>query len=460
MGGMAYPSRRQVMAGAAAGLAGVALAAEAKPRPNILFLVSDDQRFDTIAALGNPTIRTPNLDGLVKDGFTFTHARIMGSMDGAVCMPSRAMILTGRQLFRAPPNLPNDVALWPEQFRNAGYTTFQTGKWHNGQPSHRRCFSDGDNVFFGGMAGHTKLDLRAHKPAEKYPKKPNADPGYSSAVFADAAIEFLTKPQDKPFVLWCSFTAPHDPRVAPPGFENAYDPAKMPLPKNFLPEHPFDNGELNIRDEKLLPTPRDPEKVKRELATYYAMIEHMDRQVGRILAALRASPHADNTIVVFVGDNGLALGSHGLLGKQSLYDHSIRVPMILAGPGIPKGARGDALVYALDLAPTVHDLCGVTPAPGMNGTSLVPILRGDAKEVRDAAFFAYKREQRAVIEGRYKLIRYRVGGRERVQLFDLASDPDEVTDLSHKPERAEDVTRLTRRLASLQADLSDPAAGK
>lgn len=457
---MAHLSRRQVLAGTAAGLAGVAIAAEPKRRPNILFLVSDDQRFDTIAALGNPAIRTPNLDGLVNAGFTFTHARIMGSMDGAVCMPSRAMILTGRQLFRCPPNIPNDVPVWPEEFRGAGYTTFQTGKWHNGQPPHRRCFSDGDDVFFGGMAGHTKLDLRAHEPAQRYPKKPDANPGYSSEVFADAAIGFLKRPQDKPFVLWCSFTAPHDPRVAPPGFEDAYDPAKAPLPKNFLPRHPFDNGELNIRDEKLLPTPRDPEKVKRELATYYAMIEHMDRQVGRILAALRASPHADNTIIVFVGDNGLALGSHGLLGKQSLYEHSIRVPMVLAGPGIAKGARSDALVYALDLAPTLYELCGVTPPPGMDGRSLRPIVRGDAKHVRDAALFAYKREQRAVIEGRLKLIRYQIESRERVQLFDVTSDPDEVTDLSAKPEYADDVKRLTRRLASLQADLSDPASGQ
>jgi arylsulfatase A-like enzyme len=309
------------------------------------------------------------------------------------------------------------------------------------------------------MGGHTKLDLRRHGPEEKYPKKPDASPGYSSEVFADAAVEFLKGPREKPWVLWCSFTAPHDPRVAPDAFANAYDPATMPLPKNFLPRHPFDNGELKIRDEQLLPTPRDPEKVKRELAIYYAMIEHMDQQVGRILAALRESGQDEDTVVVFVADNGLALGSHGLLGKQSLYDHSVRVPMILRGPGIPKGGRSDALAFTFDLTRTLYDLCEVASPGYLTGRSLMPILRGEGTRVRDTMLLAYKKEQRAIVEygreTRLKMIRYRVGGEERHQLFDLVADPDEMADLADKPERAKDLARLSDALPRWQTTFKD-----
>src|SRR5262249_51568247 len=161
-----------------------------------------------------------------------------------------------------------------------------------------------------------------------------------------------------------------------------------------LPQHPFDNGDMKGRDEKLAPWPRTPAVVRRHLADYYAMISHLDAQVGRILDALAASKRAANTIVVFAGDNGLAVGKHGLMGKQTVYDHSIRVPLLLSGPGIPRRQRSQALVYLFDLFPTLADLAGVKAPPTVEGTSLLPILSGKKKNVRDSVFAAYRDVQR------------------------------------------------------------------
>ena len=143
-------------------------------------------------------------------------------------------------------------------------------------------------------------------------------------------------------MCYVALTSPHDPRTPPPPYDRLYDPTKIPLPKNFYPIHPFDNGDLNVRDEQLLPTPRTPEAIKKEIALYYGMISEMDAQVGRILVTLEKEGLMENTLIVFAGDNGLAVGQHGLLGKQNLYEHSIRVPMIFSGPGIPKNKKEDS----------------------------------------------------------------------------------------------------------------------
>jgi arylsulfatase A-like enzyme len=206
-----------------------------------------------------------------------------------------------------------------------------------------------------------------------------------------------------------------------------YPPEAMPLPANFMPEHPFDNGEMTIRDELLEKWPRTPEAIRRHLAEYYGMISHLDEQVGRILAALERSGQAESTIVVFAGDNGLAIGSHGLLGKMSLYDHSVRVPLVMRGPGIPRSVRSAALGSLEDIFPTLCDLAGVAAPPDLDGLSLAPILRGARTAVRDHVFGAYQDVQRMIRSERWKLIQYpRIG---KTQLFDLANDPHELRDL-------------------------------
>jgi arylsulfatase A-like enzyme len=211
-----------------------------------------------------------------------------------------------------------------------------------------------------------------------------------------------------------------------------YDPEKIPLPATFLPQHPFNNGEMTVRDEALLPWPRDPNKVRAMIAEYYRYISYLDCEIGRILDALDNSPHAANTIVVFAADSGVARGSHGLIGKQNCYEHSLRVPLVIAGPKVPKGRRTAAMCYLFDVLPTLGKLCGVAAPAGSEGAEFTATIRDPAHAARPHLVFAYKGVQRAVRDDRWKLIRYPQV--DKTQLFDLESDPEEVTDLAGKPE--------------------------
>jgi arylsulfatase A-like enzyme len=287
-------------------------------RPNILFLFADDQRADTIAALGNPHIKTPNIDTLVTSGFTFRTNYCFGGNSGAVCVPSRAMLMSGKTWFHVDTATLKGARLMPEVLGENGYVTFGTGKWHNGQDSWLRAFQQGRNIFFGGMSDHLQVPVRDLGPDGKLTPVRTGEK-FSSELFADAAIEFLRR-QDgkKPFFAYVAFTAPHDPRMPPVPFREMYYRDRPPLPANFLPQHPFDNGMLVLRDENLAPWPRTEAVIRDQLAEYYGLITHMDGQIGRILAALKETGLADNTIIIYAADQGLAVGSHGLLGKQSI----------------------------------------------------------------------------------------------------------------------------------------------
>ena len=430
-------------------LSGLVKAADASPgHPNILFLFSDDQRADTIGALGNAHIHTPRLDRLVAQGTAFTRAYCMGAQQGAVCVPSRAMLMTGRTLFRVKENLAGQTT-WPEMFAKAGYTTFMTGKWHNGGESAERAFQRGKAIFLGGMGNPHTLPIQDISAAHKLTgKRPSG--GHSVQVFADAAIEFLQerKGAAEPFLCYVAFNSPHDPRIAPPSFHDRTNADPPPVPPNFLPQHPFDNGEMTVRDEQLAPWPRTPEIVRQSLADYYACIEFVDEEVGRILDALASAGHAEDTIVVFSSDHGLAIGSHGLFGKQNLYEHSMRAPLIFAGPGIRGGANSDAFCHLLDIFPTLGELARVQGPEGSEGRSLAPILAGRETHGRDAIFTAYRNIQRAVRDERWKLIVY--PQINKTQIFDLESDPIEMHDLAGEPRHAGEVARLTRLLAEQQ----------
>jgi arylsulfatase A-like enzyme len=312
-------------------------------RPNILILFADDQRFDTIHALGNEEIITPCLDALVDRGTAFTNACIMGGTRGAICMPSRAMLMTGRTLFhleREGQVIPADHTMLGEALQAAGYNTFGTGKWHNGRSAYARSFSHGDQVFFGGMSDHFKVPLNPFDPSGEYPESGifHEEKLHSSDLFSGAACNFLNAyDSEDPFFLYLSFTAPHDPRDTHAKYHAMYDSSAITVPENFAEQHPFDQGDFEVRDEKLAPWPRTPEIVQEHLAAYYAMITHLDAQVGEVMKALEATGKADNTLVIFAGDNGLAVGQHGLFGKQNLYDHSVRVPLLFCGAGCPQG---------------------------------------------------------------------------------------------------------------------------
>lgn len=426
----------------------------AASRPNILVLFSDDHRADTIAALGNRHIRTPNLDRLVRGGTTFTRAYCMGSMHGAVCIPSRAMLMTGRSLFRIRENMQGQET-WPEAFARAGYATFVTGKWHNGEPSVKRAFQQGKAVFLGGMGWPYELPVRDLIDGELVNGRMSAE--HSVKVFADAAAEFISgraaENQPQPWLCYVAFNLPHDPRVAPDEIRRRYKDSRMPLPKNFLPQHPIEIGDLVVRDELLERWPRTPDAVKRHLADYYASIEYVDAQLGRILAALDASGQRENTLIVFAGDSGLAIGSHGLLGKQSIYEHSMRVPLIFAGPGVPKNVRREAFAYLLDVYPTLGALAGVSAPDGSEGANLSGLMQGNVANVRDELFLAYSKTQRSLRDERWKLMRFPQIGVS--YLFDLRSDPDETRNLAMLPEHHERVATMMARLENAQKRWAD-----
>jgi arylsulfatase A-like enzyme len=405
----------------------------------------------------------------VRAGTSFSQATCLGGINGALCMTSRAALMTGRTINHLSVNgdIPADQMTLPELLRQAGYVTFATGKWHNDMPSHTRIFDQADNIFFGGMhfpedGGHEHPLLYHFDPTGAYPFDARfVGDKFSSVMYADAAIEFLTtRPQDgRPFFAYVAFTAPHDPRTPPAPFAAMYDASQTPLPDNFLPEHPFDNGDLHNRDESLLDIPRDPELIKKEIAAYYGMITEVDSEIGRILDTLDQQGLFENTIIVFAGDNGLALGAHGLLGKQNLYEESMRIPMVFVGPGIAANVVSEQFAQLHDLMPTVAALLGIDPPASSEGSALLGTNANAFS--RPAAYFQYYEYHRGIrTADRWKLIGYHltVPGPlfDRVQLFDLNADPKELNDLSAVGAYQTKLSALESLLASERVRHDDP----
>ena len=423
-------------------LLGLASAQPAPPaeRINILHIHADDFRPDALRALGNPVLVTPNLDQLVESGIRFTHCYTMGSMIGAVCTPSRTMLLTGRSWQRIPrapaaaPNAADPATFLPRVLAAAGYQTWHTGKASNAFPDGLRQF---ETSIIDDAIGETAETDRAH----------------CSRRLADRTIAFLksreSAKESRPFYLYLAPPVPHDPRSAEPQFHELYDPEKLTLSPAFLPLHPFDNGELVVRDEWLAPWPRTPEDTKRQLAQYYACVTGLDDHLGRIFAELKASGEWEHTLVIFSGDNGLSLGEHGLFGKQNLYEFGgMHVPLVIAGPGIPQGKR-DALVYLMDLFSTIADYAGAALPSGVEGKSLRPVIEGKTTKVRDVLYTGYRDCQRSIRDDRWKLIRYPLV--DQTQLFDLESDPHELTNLAG---RSDYLSKLEELTGALQREMN------
>lgn len=456
-------------AGIITGIALSAVPAQAKEttQPNVLFFFTDDQRHDTIHALGNEAIRTPHIDSIVKNGVAFSNAYIMGGSSPAVCSPSRACLFSGRTLWNIENQglfgyeISEHYKTMPQVFRENGYVTFGTGKNEPGKHGHfNRSFSTGDKILFKGMTqDQSKLKLFSYSPTGDYSNK-NAEVHegkFSADVYADSCIKFLDSQQEKPepFFAYVAFQTPHDPRQAPAIHHDFYDAAAMNLPVPFMPEHPFDNGMLRIRDENLAPFPRTESVVRKHLADYYATISHTDDQIGRVLEALKKSGKADNTIVVFCSDNGLAMGSHGLMGKQNVYEHSVRVPMVIMGPGIPKGEIREQLCYIYDIYPTLCDRAGLKTPETVQYRSLNKTIDDSKFKHRDHLYFAFMSWQRSVRDQQYKLIEYCVGGERQTQLFDLAEDPQETKNLAHRKAHQATVSRLRTLLKQERVRLND-----
>ena len=416
-------------------------------KPNILFIFADDQRADALGLGSNPYIKTPHLDALAQQGTHFENCYVMGGHHGAICAPSRAMLLSGKSLFHVYDKLDGVLTL-PDYLTRFGYETFGTGKWHNGKASFQATFQKGAQIMLGGMSDHFNVPVR-QMDENRSIGEPKEE-GFSTDLFADAALNFLDQysagSQKQPFFCYLAFTAPHDPRSPAPKYAQAYGEDEIPLPDNFLPLHPFRFDNFNVRDETLAAWPRTPEVIQSSLAEYYALIQHIDDRVGDLIARLKQHDLYDNTLIIYAADNGLAIGSHGLLGKQNLYEHSMNVPLIISGPGIPKGQTSKALVYLYDLFPTLTQYLHVPTPEGIDGLSLLKVIQQKEPQVRSSLYTAYRNTIRAVRDEEWKLIHY--PQIDYTQLYHLKEDPQEINNLAEDPAYETKVEEMMQLLKS------------
>ncbi len=459
--------------------------------PNILFIFSDDQTTQAMGSYGNGIVKTPNLDRLAESGVQFNQAYNMGSFAPAVCVASRAMLNTGASVWNAArftpksrfapgeANMPRvgetytiqpakPKGYWSQYMKAAGYETYFSGKWHV-DINPNQIFDHTRHVRGGMPAQSDQRYARIFIEGEEDVWSP-FDPAFGgfwqggkhwSEVLADDGIDFIEQASsnEDPFFIYLAFNAPHDPRQAPKEYVDMYPIENIAAPVNFLPEYPYAEYAgtgRGLRDEKLAPFPRTEYAVRKNLQEYYAIVSHMDAQIGRILDALEASGLMENTYIFFTSDHGLAVGQHGLIGKQNMYEHSISVPLLMTGPGLPAGKQVTAPVYLQDVMATSLELAGLEKPEHVEFNSLMPLAKGDTTQGSyDAIYGCYFSVQRMIRTERYKMIIYPAAN--RVRLFDLAEDPYEMTDLAEKKEQYADLLKsLLGRLIELQQELNDP----
>ena len=450
----------------------VVVAAEtaASPKPNVLFLFADDLSHEALGALGKVDVETPHLDRLAARSVRFERAYNMGSWSGAVCVASRTMLNTGRYLWRAKAvdktlaQERDQNRLWPQLMKAGGYRTGLTGKWHVSVPA--ESIFDVTLHVRGGMPQTVESAYNRPLPGQADTWSPS-DPKLGgfweggqhwSEVTADDAIAFLNegKTKGQPWFLYTAFNAPHDPRQSPAEYVAKYPAERVQVPADFAPEYPYAEAMgsgRGLRDEKLAPFPRTEQAVKVHRGEYFALITHLDAQIGRVLDALEASGQAANTWVFFTADHGLAVGHHGLFGKQNMYDHSLRVPLLIAGPGVRPNVV-EAPVYLQDVMATSLDLAGVEKPAHVEFQSLLPLVRGEAQQgTADPVYGAYLELQRAVVADGMKLIAYPKA--KVLRLYDLQKDPEERHDLAGDPAQAAVLRRMFTRLLETQARMGD-----
>ncbi|SDX29300.1 Arylsulfatase A [Lutibacter oricola] len=472
---------------------------EKNKKPNIVFIFTDDQTYTSINALGNKEIITPHMDKLVKEGTTFTHAYNMGSWSGAVCAASRAMINSGRFVWRANKFRKNwykkdSVSLsksWGKMMEGAGYDTYMTGKWHVDAPANM-VFQNTTHIRPGmpkdawdhatmvkkfdslsKIEGANSADIMPNgynRPLNENDKSwlpTDTSKGgfwkggkHWSEVLADDAIGFIdqAKQKDNPFFMYLAFNAPHDPRQAPQEYVDMYPLENISVPKSYMPEYPYRHNIANgddLRDEALAPFPRTEYAIKVHTQEYYASITHVDAQIGKIIEALKKSGKMDNTYIMFTADHGLAMGRHGLLGKQSLFDHSMRPPLVIIGPDIPKDQRSNADVYLQDIMATSLDIAGGEKPTYVEFSSFLDIAKGERKESHyDAIYGAYLSVSRMIRKDGFKLMVY--PELNKILLFDMNNDPEEMNDLAVDKANKAKIKTMFDELLVLQKEMDDP----
>ena len=439
--------------------------------PNILFIFADDQCYNTIRELGNEEVYTPTLDELARRGTVFTTAYNMGGWHGAVCVASRTMLNTGKFLWRANAletqldTLAGSGQLWSKEMERLGYDTYMTGKWHvNIKPP--EIFNHVGTVR-GGMPGDVPEMYDRPLDMDDWEWTPwdTAFGGFWkggthwSEVVANETMGFLDRASgsENPFFMYVAFNAPHDPRQSPEEYVDMYPLENVALPDNFLPEYPYKDEigcAATLRDERLAPFPRTEYAVKVHRQEYYAIISHLDAQIARILAHLEETGQAENTYIFFTADHGLSVGQHGLMGKQNMYDHSMRPPLMVVGPGIPKGRKEKMAVYLQDIMPTAIEYAGGEVPEWVEFNSLRPMIEGEQEYSSYPEIYgAYMDLQRMIRVDDYKLIVYPNAG--VVKLFDLINDPIEKYNLAAATAQQERIRILFGKLQEQQVQMGD-----
>jgi arylsulfatase A-like enzyme len=445
-------------------------------RPNILFIIADDQSpFDLKMYNRDSILDTPVLYELASEGMVFDGAYHMGSWSGAVCTPSRHMIMSGRSVWHIPgggnPNagnpemVPADLAenTMAAIFNRAGYDTMRTCKKGNSY-----------------KAANEKFTV-CHESTQR-----GGTDDTGSAWHAEQVLNYLSDRQanndSKPFMIYYGFSHPHDPRngkidlLAKYGSVNHTDKETLPpanpkqpaLPKNYLPEHPFHHGHPGLRDEVKVSgvwEKRDERTIGNELGREFACSENIDIQIGRVLNKLEEMGELDNTYIFYTADHGIAIGRHGLQGKQNLYEHTWRVPFIVKGPGIKAGSRTQGNIYLLDVLGTICDLADIAPPATVESKSFRPVLEGRKDTIRDVLYGVYcggtKPGMRSVRKDDWKLIKYDVmdGTVRETQLFNLKDNPDELLK-EHRDQKVAKLTANTPKAGQVNLAGNPKYAGK
>lgn len=438
-------------------------------RPNIVFLFTDDQRHDALGAV-DQTIQTPNLDRLAARGTRLANAFVTLS----ICSPSRAAVMTGQYgSVNGVTTLGRPIArtspLLPKLLRDAGYRTGMYGKWHLGKKPADIGFDESDYFHSNGSyyGREAVVDGKTVKVS-----------GYIDDAVGEWSIAFMkrAKADGKPFFLWHCTQVPHmDHTFDWPARQSCldlYDAAKMPLPSTWqddLSGKPPYLKTARSRTQALQYGYDDPAGIRRHIQRYRAAVTQVDAALGRVIDAVDELGLAGNTWFVFMGDNGWQIGEHGMTSKVLAYEASIRVPMIIAGPGT--AARVDPhLVLNIDLAPTICRLAGLAPPPALHGRSLLPLVHGEPPADWRTAF-VYEAETpvlgahplHAVRTDRWKLIRtYAPDNISQVtftELYDLENDPDEMHNLAGSPDHADRIRELLTYITKHRETVQRRAGG-
>jgi len=461
-------------------LVGTAFCAAAAPRPNVLFILCDDLRWNAMSCAGHPALKTPHIDRLANEGVRFANAFCTTSL----CSPSRASILTGLYAHRHGvrdnfTELPANLTHWPMRLRESGYETAYVGKWHMGETN------DAPRPGFDYFATHQGQGKYFDTAWNLHGAGAKPIPGYYTTVVTDLALDWLRRDHaGKPWALCIGHKAPHSFYTPEARYAHVFDAVRVPYPDTafhledkpaWVKERLYTwHGIYGPLFEWRQQFPDDrPEAVKDFEAMvhgYWGTILSVDDSVGRLLAYLETTQQLDRTIIVFMGDNGLLEGEHGMVDKRTAHEPSLRVPLLARYPGLARGKVVPQQTLTLDVAPSLLELCGAKPLARIDGTSWVKLVRrGDARW-RKTWFYEYNYEKqfpytpnvRAVRTDDWKYIRYPHGDgspdKHRAELYDLKHDPDERLNLIDDPRHRKLVTQMQAELVRLMKASGLPPA--